>query len=182
MRSEHDRAVLSQEMYFYGSNVTRCNIIPSWCEHGAGRDWLSSWNCEYHPFPPHSHTSWITSAFVCISPIHILESPHSQVLSPPRKCAQCPMFIVHWPAKGSRSTWIWPIWSYSRNPPFPSTVLVVLVLVVVTSLLCLNLTDCPTQLLYWDFHLICPMTKLKEHSREINHASITFSNMSLAFS
>ena len=105
----------------------------------------------------------------------------SSFVPSPRKCAQCPMFIVHWPAKGSRSTWIWPIWSYSRNPPFPSTVLVVLVLVV-TSLLCLNLTDCPTQLLYWDFHLICPMTKLKEHSREINHASITFSNMSLAFS
>ena len=104
----------------------------------------------------------------------------SSFVPSPRKCAQCPMFIVHWPAKGSRSTWIWPIWSYSRNPPFPPTVLVVLVLVV-TSLLCRNLTDCPTQRLYWDSHLICPMTKLKEHSREINHASITFSNMSLAF-
>ena len=65
MRSEHDRASLSQEMYFYGSNVTRCNIIPWWCEHGAGRDWLSSWNCKYHPFPSHSLTSWITSASVC---------------------------------------------------------------------------------------------------------------------
>ena len=146
MRSEHDRGSLSQEVYFYGSNVTRCSIIPSWCEHGAGRDWLSSWNCKYHPFPPHSHT-------------------HTHP-PPLRKCAQCPMFIVHWPAKGSMSTWIWPIWSYSRNPPFPPTVLVVLVLVV-TSLLCRNLTDCPTQRLYWDSHLICPMTKLKEHSREI---------------
>ena len=101
MRSEHDRGSLSQEVYFYGSNVTRCSIIPSWCEHGAGRDWLSSWNCEYHPFPPHSHTSWITSAFVCISPIHILESPHSQVLSPPPK-EVCSMSNVHRPLASKR--------------------------------------------------------------------------------
>ena len=169
MRSEHDIASLSQEMYFYGSNVTRCNIIPWWCEHGAGRDWLSSWNCKYHPFPPHSLTSWITSASVCkVSVEFIFWKALILKFSPPplRKCAQCPMFIVHWPAKGSMSTWIWPIWSYSRNPPFPPTVLVVLVLVV-TSLLCLNLTDCPSHLLYWDFHLICSMVKLKEHSREI---------------